>query len=170
MASDVSEAKTIAISDKISMFNINESVVCGYRLKKSIIIARRCVNSYSITEAPANCVTYVSLWWCVYQADCNGSKFATRLVAWATGGVKFSARGYEVVSEPSEPPGTPGRFRTKLKLLLMFVPNWGGSLQLWSLETRMRKKNHNRHLLPFFHICSNSYTRILDRSSPLFGS
>jgi hypothetical protein len=58
--SDVSEAKTIEISHKLSEVNINESVVCGYRPKKGIIIARRCVNSYSITAAPVNSVTYVS--------------------------------------------------------------------------------------------------------------
>jgi hypothetical protein len=40
MASNVSEAKTIAISDKISKLNINESAVCGYRPKKGIILAQ----------------------------------------------------------------------------------------------------------------------------------
>jgi hypothetical protein len=44
MANDVSEAKTITISDKISKLNINESAACGYGLKKGINIARHCVN------------------------------------------------------------------------------------------------------------------------------
>jgi len=42
-----------------------------------------------------------------------------RPVAWATGGIWFSVRGYEVPPEPSETSGTPGRFRWKLGLLLM---------------------------------------------------
>ena len=46
-ASDVSEAKTIAISDKISRLNINESAACGYLPKKGINIASCCVNSFS---------------------------------------------------------------------------------------------------------------------------
>jgi len=58
-ASDVSEAKTIAISDKIPKLNINESAVCGYWPKKGINIARRCVNGYSITAAPVKSVTHV---------------------------------------------------------------------------------------------------------------
>jgi len=45
MASDVSEANTIAISDKISKLNINESAICGYRPNKGINIARSIVNS-----------------------------------------------------------------------------------------------------------------------------
>jgi len=60
MASDVSKAKTIAISDKISKLNINESAACGYWPKKGINIARHCVNGYSITPAPAKSVTHVS--------------------------------------------------------------------------------------------------------------
>ena len=59
-ASDVSEAKTIAISGKISKLNIVESAVCGYRPKKGINITRRCVNGYSITAAPAKSVTHMS--------------------------------------------------------------------------------------------------------------
>jgi len=42
-----------------------------------------------------------------------------RPVAWATGSMKFSVRGYEVPSEPSEPSGIPGCFRQKVALLLM---------------------------------------------------
>jgi len=76
-ASDVSEAKTIAISDKMSNLNINESAVCGYRPEKGINIARHCVNSYRITAAPANSVTHVSFWWCVYRAHSNVGKYAT---------------------------------------------------------------------------------------------
>ena len=45
---------------------------------------------------------------------------ATRPVAWATGGVWFTGRKYEVPPEPSEPSGTPGCFRRKLGLLLMW--------------------------------------------------
>jgi len=60
MASDVSKAKTIAISDKISKLNIIESAVCSYRPKNGINIARRCVNGYNITAAPAMRVTHVS--------------------------------------------------------------------------------------------------------------
>jgi len=86
-ASDVSEAKTIARSDKISKINIKKSAVCGYRPKKGINITRRCVNGYSITAAPAKSVTHLSFWWCVYQAHSNGGKYATRPVAWAMGGV-----------------------------------------------------------------------------------
>jgi hypothetical protein len=40
MASNISEAKTIAISDKLSKLNINESAVCGYRWKKGINMVR----------------------------------------------------------------------------------------------------------------------------------
>jgi len=47
--------------------------------------------------------------------------YATRPVAWATGSVLFSVRGYEVPSEPSEPSGTPGCFRRKPGLLLMYM-------------------------------------------------
>jgi hypothetical protein len=85
-ASYVSEAKTIAISDKIAKLNINESAVCGYRPKKGINIARCCVNGYSITAAPAMSVTNVSFQWCVYWAHSNGGKYATQPIAWATGG------------------------------------------------------------------------------------
>jgi len=60
MASDVSTSNTIAISDKISKLKINDSAVCGYRPKKGINIARCCVNSYSITAAPAKSVTHMS--------------------------------------------------------------------------------------------------------------
>jgi hypothetical protein len=49
----------IAISDKISKLNINESVACGYRPKKGINIARRCVNGYCITATPAKSVIYM---------------------------------------------------------------------------------------------------------------
>jgi hypothetical protein len=77
MACYVSEAKTIAISDKISKLNINDSAVCGYRPKKGINIAKCCVNGSSITAAPAKSVTQVSFWWCVYQAQSNGGKYAT---------------------------------------------------------------------------------------------
>jgi hypothetical protein len=59
-ASDVSEAKTISISDKISKLNINESAVCGYRPKKGIFLVRPCLNSYSITAAPRKRVTDLS--------------------------------------------------------------------------------------------------------------
>jgi len=60
MASDVSEVKTIPISDKISKRNINESAACSYRPKKGINITRRCVNGYSITAVPAKSVTHMS--------------------------------------------------------------------------------------------------------------
>jgi len=60
MASDVSEAKTIAISEKISKLNINESAACGYRPKKGINIIRRCVNGNSITATPTKSVTHMS--------------------------------------------------------------------------------------------------------------
>jgi len=56
-------------------------VKCGYRPKKGINIARRCVNGYSITSAPAKSVTHVSFWWCVYRAHSNGGEYATRQVA-----------------------------------------------------------------------------------------
>jgi len=56
----------IAISDKISKLNINESAACGYRPKKHINIARRCVNGYCITATPAKSVIYGSFRWCVY--------------------------------------------------------------------------------------------------------
>jgi len=58
-ACDVSDAKTIAISDKISKLNINESAVYHYRLKKGINNARHCVNGFSITAAPAKSVTHM---------------------------------------------------------------------------------------------------------------
>jgi hypothetical protein len=119
MASDVSEAKTIAISDKISKVNIKESAVCGYRPKKGINITRLRVNGYSMSAAPAKNITHVSFRWCVHQVHSNGGKYATRPIAWATEGIKFSVRGYEVLSEPSEPSGTPGCFRRKPTLLLM---------------------------------------------------
>jgi hypothetical protein len=60
MASDVSEARTIAISDQISNLNINESAACGFRPKKAINMARRCENGNSITAAPAKSVTHLS--------------------------------------------------------------------------------------------------------------
>ena len=88
-ASDVSEAKTIVISDKISKLNINQSTTCGYQLKKDINIARRCVSGYSITAAPTKSVTHVLFWWCVYvtafQTQSEGGDYATRPVAWTTG-------------------------------------------------------------------------------------
>ena len=58
----------IAIRDKISGLNINESAACGYRLKKGIDITRRCVNGHCITATRAKSVTYVSFRWCVYVA------------------------------------------------------------------------------------------------------
>jgi len=42
-----------------------------------------------------------------------------RPIAWATGSMLFSVRGYMVPSELSEPSGRPGCFRWKLGLLLM---------------------------------------------------
>ena len=71
MASDVSEVTTIAISDKISKLNINESAVCGYWQKKGKNIARCCVNGYSITAAPAKNVTHMLFRWCVYHEHSN---------------------------------------------------------------------------------------------------
>jgi len=56
----------IAISHKMSKLNINDSAACGYRPKKGINIARRCVNGYYITATLAESVTYVSFRWCVY--------------------------------------------------------------------------------------------------------
>jgi hypothetical protein len=79
--------KTIVISDKISKLNINESVVCGYRPKKGINIARHCVNGYSITAAPAKSVTHVSFWWCVCQRHSNGVKYVTRPITLDMGGM-----------------------------------------------------------------------------------
>jgi hypothetical protein len=76
-ASDVSEVKTIAISYKISMLNINESAAYSYQPKKGIIISRHCVNGYSITAAPEKSVPHVSFWWCAYQVHSNGGKYAT---------------------------------------------------------------------------------------------
>ena len=93
-------------------------VRCGYRPKKGINIARHCVNGYSITADPAKSVTHLSFRWCVYRAHCNGGEYATRPVAWATGSVEISVRGYEVQSEPSAPSGTPRCFKRKLGLLL----------------------------------------------------
>jgi hypothetical protein len=60
MASNVSKAKTIAIRDKISKLNINESGACGYLQKTGINIARGCAQGYSITAAPVKSVTHVS--------------------------------------------------------------------------------------------------------------
>jgi hypothetical protein len=60
MASDVSEVRTIAISDQISNLNINESAACGFQPKKAINMARRCENGNSITAAPEKSVTHLS--------------------------------------------------------------------------------------------------------------
>jgi len=73
------------------IYSNSGEVKCGYRPKNSIKIARRCVNGYSITAAPAKGVAHVSFQWCVYvttfQAESNGGKYATQPVAWATGSV-----------------------------------------------------------------------------------
>jgi hypothetical protein len=53
--------------------------------------------------------------------------YATQPVAWATGSVQFSVRGYEVPSEPSEPSGTAGFFRRKPGLLLMQLVSGAGT-------------------------------------------
>jgi len=103
------------------IFSNGGEVKCGYWPKTGINITRRCVNSYSVTAAPAKSVTHVLFWWCVYQAQSHGGDDVTRPVAWPTGNVKFSVRGYKVPSEPSEPSGTPGCFRRKLGLLLMYI-------------------------------------------------
>jgi hypothetical protein len=116
-------------------------VKCSYRPKKGINIARYCVNGYSITAAHANSLTHVSFCWWVYRAHSNGGEYATRPVAWATGSVKFSVRGYEVPSEPSEPSGTPGCFRLKLGLLLMsssFVTSCKDNVRQWN-----QSRDHN---------------------------
>jgi len=97
----------------------SEEVKCCYWPKKGINIARRCVNGYSITAAPAKSVTHVMLWWCGYQLQSNGGKYATWPVAWVTGSMTLSVRGYELRPEQSDPSGTPGCFRRKLGLLLM---------------------------------------------------
>jgi hypothetical protein len=47
--------------------------------------------------------------------------YATWPVAWATGSVLFSVRGYEVPSEPSEPSGTPACLRRKPGLSLIYM-------------------------------------------------
>jgi len=57
MARDVSEAKTIAISDKISKLNTNESTVRGYRPRKGKNITMCYVNGYSVTAAPVKSLT-----------------------------------------------------------------------------------------------------------------
>jgi hypothetical protein len=59
-ARDVSDVKTIAISHKNRNLNRNESAVCGWQPKIFIIIARPCVNGYSIITAPEKGVTHVS--------------------------------------------------------------------------------------------------------------
>jgi hypothetical protein len=61
MGSDVSDAKSIPVSGKIGIQNINESAVCGYRQKKGINIVRRCGNGYTITAATAKSITHVSV-------------------------------------------------------------------------------------------------------------
>ena len=72
-ASEVSKAKTVLqyvtksqswtymgrVRHSIYYRNSGE-VKCGYRVKKGINIARRCVNGYSITAAPAKSVTHLS--------------------------------------------------------------------------------------------------------------
>ena len=106
------------------IYSNSREVKCGYQPKKGINIAKHCVNSYSINAAPAQSITHMSCWWCVYEAQSNGGEYATRPVTWATGSVKFSIRAYKVPSEPSEPSepsGTPGCFRRKLGLLLKQV-------------------------------------------------
>jgi len=136
-------------------------VKCGYQPKKGINIARRCVNGYSITAAPAKSVTHVLFWWCVNWAHSDGGEYATRPVAWATGRVRFSVKGYEVPSEPSEPSGTAGCFRRNLGLLLMQVMaprthrldeigselSWttGASTNAQSSETQWQCRHHLVH-------------------------
>jgi len=56
------------------------------------------------------------------RAQSKGGTYAMWPIAWATGSVYFSVRGYEVLSEPTEPTGTPGCCGRKLGLLLM--TNW----------------------------------------------
>jgi hypothetical protein len=56
----VSEAKTIAIRDKISKLDINWCAAYAYQPDTGIDIAMRCVNSYSKTEAHVKGVTHVS--------------------------------------------------------------------------------------------------------------
>jgi hypothetical protein len=77
------------------------------------------MNGYSITAATVKSVTPVSFRRCIYQAHSNGGEYTMRPIAWATGSVQFSVRGYEVPSEPSEPSVTPGCLKRKLVLLLM---------------------------------------------------
>ena len=55
-------------------------------------------------------------------------------------------------------------------VFILFVTNCGVSLHLWSITPRWEKEIIVTQILPFFVIRSNSYTRILNRSSLLFGS
>jgi len=63
-ASDVSEAKSQSLPYmgrvRHPIYSNSGEVKCGYRQKKDINIARRCVNGYRITVAPAKSVTHVS--------------------------------------------------------------------------------------------------------------
>jgi len=47
----------------------------------------------------------------------------------------------------------------------------GVSLHLWSMKpTKLRKETLITHIPPFIVICSNSYTKVLDRCSPSYAS
>lgn len=94
----------------------------GERHKHHEALCKRLQHTHSLT----NCVTHVVLRWWVYitsfRAQSNGGVYATRSL-W------LSIRCDEVLSEPSDPAGTPKCFWRKVGLLLM----WGSSVTGWTI-------------------------------------
>jgi len=171
-ASEVSEAKTVLqyvtkSQSKTCMGRVRHpiytnsiEVICGYRPKIHINIARRLANGYSITASPAKSETHVSFWWSLYQAQSNGGQWETRPIAWATGSVLFSISRYEVPAELSELSGTPGCFRRTLGSLLMyhFFQQYLG--QPWSVN-RWMAGDEVSHFRKSIHYYRNSIEPLL---------
>jgi len=98
------------------IYSNSREAECGTWPEKGVNIGRHCVDSYSITAAPARSITHMSFWSCIYVtsfwAQSKGDMHAT-------GSMCFSVRGQEVLSEVSEPTRTPRCLSRKVGLLLM---------------------------------------------------
>jgi len=89
----------------------------------------------------------------------KGGTYATQPVAWATGTVWFSLRGYKVPSELSGPSGTPGCFWPTLGSLLM--SNTQQYITGCALHHRCKQWSGKRiHLLPPLSIAKGHCQRL----------
>jgi len=102
---------------KRQLHNCNSCEECNIRVVLMVCICHHILDAeYRKPDAGAASVIYNAMH---RKNRRHGTIAAARDVCNAIRRVWFSVRGYQVLSEPSEPSGTPGCFRRKLELLLM---------------------------------------------------